>query len=88
MYVYIESGKVTKIRTMVACTTRTPSPDTPRDRVLVAGDEERPMPMHGGTSPGAPKGNKNAFKHGRYTAEAIARRRSIAELIQARDLMR
>ena len=26
--------------------------------------------MHGGTSPGAPKGNKNAFKHGRYTAEA------------------
>jgi hypothetical protein len=25
--------------------------------------------MHGGKSPGAPKGNKNAFKHGRYTAE-------------------
>jgi hypothetical protein len=25
--------------------------------------------MHGGLSPGAPKGNKNAFKHGRYTAE-------------------
>ena len=25
--------------------------------------------MHGGMSPGAPKGNKNAFKHGRYTAE-------------------
>ena len=38
--------------------------------------------MHGGTSPGAPKGNKNALKHGRYTAEAIARRRSIAELIR------
>ena len=36
--------------------------------------------MHGGPSPGAPKGNKNAFKHGRYTAEAIARRRDIAEL--------
>ena len=43
--------------------------------------------MHGGTSPGAPKGNKNALKHGRYTAEAIARRREIAELIRtARDL--
>ena len=27
--------------------------------------------MHGGLSPGAPKGNKNAFKHGRYAAEAI-----------------
>jgi uncharacterized protein YjcR len=38
--------------------------------------------MHGGTSPGAPKGNKNALKHGRYTAEAIAWRRSIAELIR------
>ena len=38
--------------------------------------------MHGGTSPGAPKGNKNALKHGRYTAEAIARRREIAELIR------
>ena len=23
--------------------------------------------MHGGTSDGAPKGNKNAFKHGRYS---------------------
>jgi hypothetical protein len=56
--------------------------------VLVAGDEERPMPMHGGTSPGAPKGNRNAWKHGRYSAEAIARHRSIAELIrQARELM-
>ncbi len=43
--------------------------------------------MHGGMSPGAPKGNKNALKHGRYTAEAIARRRSIAELIRlARSL--
>ena len=30
--------------------------------------------MHGGLSPGAPKGNRNAFKHGRYAAEALARR--------------
>jgi len=30
--------------------------------------------MHGGPSPGAPKGNRNAFKHGRYTAEAIGNR--------------
>jgi uncharacterized protein YjcR len=27
--------------------------------------------LHGGKSPGAPKGNTNAFKHGRYSAEAI-----------------
>jgi hypothetical protein len=35
--------------------------------------------MHGGPSPGAPKGNKNALKHGRYTAEPFERRRAIAE---------
>jgi hypothetical protein len=39
--------------------------------------------MHGGLSPGAPKGNRNAFKHGRYTADAIARRREISKLIAA-----
>jgi uncharacterized protein YjcR len=38
--------------------------------------------MHGGTSPGAPKGNKNALKHGRYTAEAIVNRREIATLLR------
>ena len=39
--------------------------------------------MHGGASPGAPKGNRNALKHGRYTAEAIAERREVAALIRA-----
>jgi hypothetical protein len=29
------------------------------------------------------KSNKNAFKHGRYTAEAIERRRKISGLIRA-----
>jgi uncharacterized protein YjcR len=38
--------------------------------------------MHGGKSPGAPKGNKNAFKHGRYSAETISRRREIAALLR------
>jgi hypothetical protein len=27
--------------------------------------------IHGGKSTGAPKGNRNAFKHGRYTADAL-----------------
>jgi hypothetical protein len=31
--------------------------------------------LHGGRSPGAPKGNRNAFKHGRYSAERIEARR-------------
>jgi glucans biosynthesis protein len=44
--------------------------------------------MHGGTNPGAPKGNRNAWKHGGYSAERmeaaeylkeIARRFGIAE---------
>src|SRR6516165_274826 len=38
--------------------------------------------MHGGPSPGAPKGNKNAFKHGHYSAEAIATRRKFAKLLR------
>jgi hypothetical protein len=38
--------------------------------------------MHGGTSPGAPKGNNHAFKHGRFTAEAIAERREFAALVR------
>jgi hypothetical protein len=33
-------------------------------------------------SPGAPKGNKNAFRHGRYSAAAIARRREIGVLVR------
>jgi uncharacterized protein YjcR len=39
--------------------------------------------MHGGTNPGAPKGNRNALKHGRYSAAAIASRREVASLIRA-----
>jgi hypothetical protein len=38
--------------------------------------------MHGGKAPGAPKGNRHAFRHGRYAAEAIARRREVAALIR------
>jgi hypothetical protein len=46
--------------------------------------------MHGGAAgSGAPRGNKNAFKHGRYTAEAIAQRRQLRELLQqSRALIR
>jgi len=37
--------------------------------------------MHGGKSPGAPKGNQNALKHGRYSAEAIVMRKLIRQLL-------
>ena len=37
--------------------------------------------MHGGKSTGAPKGNQNAFKHGRYTAVAIEERRMVRDMV-------
>ena len=37
--------------------------------------------MHGGPSP--TKGNKNAYKHGRYTNEAIQERRTLRALLKA-----
>ena len=37
------------------------SPNAERELVPGAGDADRPMRMHGRPSPGAPKGNKNAF---------------------------
>ncbi|WP_432653824.1 HGGxSTG domain-containing protein [Sphingobium nicotianae] len=36
--------------------------------------------MHGGTNPGAPKGNRNAWKHGGRSAEAIGAARYLREL--------
>jgi uncharacterized protein YjcR len=45
--------------------------------------------MHGGApGSGAPRGNKNALKHGQYTREAIAERRLVCELMrQSRQLL-
>ena len=39
--------------------------------------------MHGGPSTGAPKGNQNALKHGRYSAEAQGLDARVAELLSA-----
>ena len=40
--------------------------------------------MHGGAEgSGSQHGNRKAFKHGRYTAEAIAKRRMVAALLRA-----
>lgn len=41
--------------------------------------------MHGGTNPGAPKGNQNARKHGGYSAktlEAVRYVKAIARLVR------
>jgi glucans biosynthesis protein len=39
--------------------------------------------MHGGAAgSGAPKGNKNALKHGLFTKEAIQRRKKFRDFLQ------
>lgn len=38
--------------------------------------------MHGGTNNGAPKGNKNAFKHGYYSKASIDQRSETHKLIR------
>jgi hypothetical protein len=60
--------------------------DAEQEPVLIAGDAERPLPDAWRMSPGAPKGNKNAVKHGRYTAEAIANRREIVTLLRKMNI--
>ena len=40
--------------------------------------------MHGGGSPGAPRGNRNAFKHGAYSGEALILRKLVRSLIRPR----
>jgi uncharacterized protein YjcR len=46
--------------------------------------------MHGGTTgSGAPRGNRNARRHGLFTVEAIAERKQIGALLgEARKLLR
>jgi hypothetical protein len=46
--------------------------------------------MHGGAAgSGAPRRNRNALKHGHYTAEAVELRRQVQQLIRrARKLLR
>lgn len=42
--------------------------------------------MHGGKSPGAPKGNRNNWKHGHHLAEGMAMRKLVRQLLStARD---
>jgi len=50
---------------------------------IASGAGKRRCRMHGGAAgSGAPIGNTNALRHGRYTKHAIARRRQLSELIR------
>lgn len=53
---------------------------TPCEAPAIAGKAR--CRMHGGKGSGAPKGNTNALKHGRYTQEERAFRRYIRELMR------
>jgi hypothetical protein len=68
------------------CLARTRS-GRPRQSPAVNG--KRRCRMHGGApGSGAPKGNRNALRHGRYTAQVIATRREIRALLRrSRELM-
>lgn len=37
--------------------------------------------MHGGTNPGAPRGNRNAWKHGGYGREQLIHRQEVRQLL-------
>jgi ABC-type Fe3+/spermidine/putrescine transport system ATPase subunit len=73
----------------------TPFPMSVYDNVALGSGCKRPYPkqrrcrMHGGAlGCGAPRGNKNALKHGRYTREAFAEYQLLRELIrQSRGLL-
>jgi glucans biosynthesis protein len=41
--------------------------------------------LHGGLSPGAPKGNQNALKHGRYSRATLADERLLRAIL--RDML-
>jgi uncharacterized protein YjcR len=44
--------------------------------------------MHGGKSPGAPRGNRNAWKHGNYSEAAKAERSFVKQLLKnAQELL-
>ncbi|WP_414888878.1 HGGxSTG domain-containing protein [Sphingomonas sp. Leaf67] len=59
------------------CLARTRS-GTPCQSPAVRG--KRRCRMHGGTNPGAPRGNRNALKHGLRTAEMSALRRMLRDV--------
>jgi len=58
------------------------SADKEREPVPIGSDAERPLPDARRDVAGAPKGNKNALKHGRHTTESIALRREISGLVR------
>lgn len=87
----MDKEKDAKVRSMASahaaprCLARNRS-GTPCQRPASKG--KRRCHMHGGAAGiGAPKGNRNSWKHGHYSAEAVEARRMIRALLRrATDL--
>lgn len=66
------------------CGARTRSGTACRSPAVLGAERCR---MHGGKGSGAPRGNQNAFKHGRFSREREEKRRRVRDLIRkAQDM--
>ena len=75
----LESPSRYELRTVKKCGARCKSTGKPCLQPAMPNGRCR---VHGGKSPGAPKGNRNAWKHGRYSVEHEALRRRMRELLR------
>ena len=76
-----ESINLSRMNQAPRCNARTRR-GTPCQQAAVGGRKR--CRMHGGAEgSGSQPGNRKAFKHGRYSADAIAKRRMVAALIRA-----
>ena len=72
----MENDSFNPVRSMCGAKTRDGSPCKSRP---VTGRKR--CRMHGGTSPGAPKGNRNAWRHGERSAAQIALLRDLRAVL-------
>jgi len=85
-WVLNSGNKPLDLRTLPRCNAKAKSTGQRCGNAAMKG--KRVCYIHGGKSPGAPKGNKNALKNGFYSAEAIVERRYIRMLLkQSKDLI-
>jgi hypothetical protein len=66
------------IRSLPKCKARSKSTGVRCGNIAMKG--KRVCHLHGGKSPGAPRGNKNALKNGRYASGAIVERKSVRSI--------
>jgi uncharacterized protein YjcR len=68
------------IRSLPKCKARSKSTGMRCGNIAMNG--KRVCHLHGGRSPGAPRGNQNALRHGRYASGGIIERKSTRSVIK------